>query len=124
GGKGLTSLGPGQALIVGMAQALALLPGISRSGSTITAGLFSRLNREAAGTFSFLLAVPAVAGATLLELKDVLGGGSELPWTSALAGVGTAAVAGYFSLLLLLRFVRAGKLRYFAYYTWVVGALV
>lgn len=124
GHTSLHQMSPGQALLIGVFQALALLPGISRSGSTIASGLYSGLDREAAGSFSFLLAIPAIFGATLLELKDLVTGGVDLSWSAGLAGIGAATLSGYAALRLLLRFVRAGKLHWFSYYAWAMGAFV
>jgi undecaprenyl-diphosphatase len=106
------------ALLVGVAQAMALLPGISRSGSTIAAGLFRGLDREEAARFSFLLSVPAIAGAGLLELRGMDGAevGLHLP-----VGFVVAAVTGYSALRLLLRFVRRGRLHLFSWYCWAAG---
>jgi undecaprenyl-diphosphatase len=109
------------AVIVGCAQAVAILPGISRSGSTISAGLFAGLERAEAARFSFLLSIPAVGGAGLLELRglDALPTESLAPF---LAGGVVSAVVGLAALVLLLRVVKAGKLHHFAYYCWGVGA--
>jgi undecaprenyl-diphosphatase len=109
------------AVIVGCAQAVAILPGISRSGATISAGLFAGLERAEAARFSFLLSIPAVGGAGLLELRhlDALPAESLAPF---LAGGVVSAVVGLAALVLLLRVVEAGKLHHFAYYCWGVGA--
>lgn len=122
GRAALLGISPAQALTVGIAQACALVPGISRSGATIVAGLFAGLSREAAAGFSFLLAIPAILGATLLELKDIAADGVPLSGSALLVGMVAAGLAGYGALRVLLRFVRAGRLRMFAYYAWAVGA--
>lgn len=110
------------AVLIGVAQGLAIMPGISRSGATIAAALFLGLNRELAGRFSFLLAVPAILGALLLGMDgDVFH--TTLPAGMILAGSLSAAVIGYIALTLLLRIVKNGQLHRFAPYCWSVGAM-
>ncbi len=112
-------------IVVGLAQALALLPGVSRSGSTITAGLFLGLRRDAAARFSFLLGVPAVAGAGLLEGIDLLRAG--LPAEERLifaAGTISAAVVGYLAIAFLLRFLQRHSALVFVWYRLVLGTAV
>lgn len=104
-------------VLIGLGQALALFPGVSRSGGTITAGLFLGFRREAAARFSFLLGVPAVLGAGLFELRTLLDNGlsdGELPVFAA--GILTSAIVGYLSIAFLLRFlVRHSTLVFIAY---------
>lgn len=112
--------GPASSLAVGAAQALAILPGISRSGMTIATGLFCGFSRETAARFSFLLSIPAIAGACLLEAKDL----SQFPrslWPQVLLGTAVAAVTGFLSIRWLLGVISRGKLHYFAYYCWAIG---
>ncbi len=114
------------ALIVGLAQALAIAPGISRSGATISGGLARGLTRDSAARYSFLLATPAILGAGVLQLFDVLRGteatGSS---TTAIAlGVLAAAVVGYLCIRFLLAYLRRGKLYPFAVYCALVGLIV
>jgi len=112
----------GDALMVGLAQALALLPGISRSGLTISIGIFKGVERSKAAEFSFLLSLPAVLGASLLELKDVLShtnSGQDL--RIYLIGAVTAFVVGYLAIKFLLNVIRKGKFQYFGYYCFAVG---
>jgi undecaprenyl-diphosphatase len=104
------------AVWVGLAQGLAITPGISRSGSTIAAGLFLGLEREAAARFSFLLSIPAICGAFVLKAGDLNLEGSALG--PILIGVTMSAVSGYIALRLLIRLVRAGDFSKFAYYLW------
>lgn len=101
-------------LLIGCFQAFAILPGISRSGSTIFAGMFSGLRRDESATFSFLLAIPVILGATVLELKSVYQGGFSLPAYHLLTGFFVSFVVGWLSLALLVRFVNQGKLGWFA----------
>jgi len=110
------------ALAVGVAQGLAITPGISRSGATIAAGLFLGLNRELAGRYSFLLAIPAIFGALLLQLgAENLGSAGLLP---VAAGFCTAALVGLFALKVLMAVVRQGRLAYFAPYCFALGATI
>ncbi len=116
------NLNPQKSLFIGLFQALAILPGISRSGSTITAGLKAGLKKEEAFNFSFLLAIPAILGALLFKIKDLF----ELNSTNgpaSLLGFCVAAITGYFSLKILANFVKKGKLFAFAPYTLLLGIL-
>jgi undecaprenyl-diphosphatase len=106
-----TQLGPKSALFVGLAQAVALIPGVSRSGITMSAGLFAKLEREQAATFAFLLSAPIVAGAGLKGLydavkaaRDGLLGREDLAFFAV--GLSLAAITGYFTIGFLLRFLR------------------
>ena len=113
------------ALKIGVLQALALLPGISRSGATIVAGLGVGLRRESAATFAFLLAIPAIAGGGLLELLDALEAGSTgTPLGTLAVGFAASFVVGLGALALLIRWVRQGRLAMFAYYLVPLGAAV
>lgn len=112
------------ALIVGLGQALAILPGLSRSGTTISMGLLRGLDRNQAASFSFLLAIPAILGALVLSLGDLVGGAVTLSWGNLLAGLITSALTGYLAIRFFLNMVRQGKLIWFSYYTWSVGVLV
>lgn len=112
------------ALLVGCGQALAVVPGLSRSGTTITAGIAVGLDRPFAVRYSFLLSLPAVLGATLLELLDVLKEGVDgalIP--QYIVGMVVAAVSGYFAIGLVKLLADRGKFGAFAYYCWAVGAL-
>jgi undecaprenyl-diphosphatase len=108
-------------LFVGVFQALALLPGISRSGSTISAGLMRRLPRESAFRFSFLLAIPAILGATILEMKEV--NLKEAFSPVAFLSMLTAGVTGYLALVLLQKTLKSGKFYLFGFYCLAIGAL-
>lgn len=123
GGKTvLTEMTPLKAFCVGCFQGLGTLPGISRSGSTIVGGLFSGLEKNTALRFSFLLSIPAILGALVLEVKDVLSAGSQLfSVSSVVTGMLTAAVSGYFAIRFLLRLVSKSKLGYFSYYCTAAG---
>ena len=110
------------ALIIGVFQAFAIIPGISRSGATIAAALMRGVAREQAARFSFLLSVPAILGAFALKIKDLEGplGGKLLPYA---VGALAAAVVGAVALGWLIRLVRGGNLARFRYYCWGAGAL-
>ncbi len=109
------------ALAIGVVQGLAIIPGISRSGSTIAAGLFFGLNKKLAGTFSFLLSIPAIVGAAGLHL--VTDGLADFHLVPVLIGTTASFVVGYFSLGILMRIVGRGKLYLFAPYCVVAGAV-
>ena len=112
------------AVIVGVGQAIATMPGISRSGMTITAGCFVGLERKFAVRFSFLLSIPAILGANILGIGDAVEAGicwAEVPMY--LVGVVVAAVSGYLCIRLLKMIAEKGKFGAFAYYCWAVGAL-
>ena len=112
------------ALLVGVGQAVATLPGVSRSGMTITAGCFVGYERRFAVRFSFLLSIPAVLGANILSIKDAVQAGivgAEVPMY--LLGVVTAAVSGYLCIRLLKYVADKGRFGAFAYYCWAAGVL-
>ncbi|MDD2509694.1 MAG: undecaprenyl-diphosphatase UppP [Syntrophomonas sp.] len=112
------------ALFIGILQALAIVPGLSRSGSTIAAGLMAGLDREFAARFSFLLSIPVIIGAGIFELSDVFVTGipasNILPYT---LGPLTAALFGLFAIKVVLGLVRKGKLAYFSYYCWILAVI-
>jgi undecaprenyl-diphosphatase len=110
------------ALAIGLAQAIALVPGVSRSGMTISCGLFRGLSKDAAYRFSFLLALPAIIGAIALEFKNL----SNIPKEHIdplLIGTVAAFLSGLVSLRILLSMVRKGKFYFFAYYLWFIGLM-
>ncbi len=117
-----------QALCIGLAQAVAILPGISRSGSTISAGLMCNLKNQACAEFSFLLAIPAIGGAALLEILDLMktacSSGAELSGGGLLLGFAVSAAVGYGSLVLLIRLLKRGKLAFFSWYLYIIGSAV
>jgi len=111
-------------LLVGVAQAIATCPGISRSGTTITAGCFMGFDRKFAVRYSFLMSIPAILGANILALKDVLESGIVLADVPVyLVGVAVSAIVGYACIRLLKMIADKGKFGAFAYYCWAVGAL-
>lgn len=115
------------AILMGFAQALALWPGVSRSGSTITAGLFAGLTREAAARFSFLLMVPIMFAASGFKLYKLLKGGTPVSHDELLGmllAAMTAAIVGFFAIVFLLKWVRTRSLQVFAWYRILLGAFV
>lgn len=111
-----------RAVCVGCFQGLGTLPGISRSGSTIVGGLFCKLDKKTAVRFSFLMSIPAILGALVLDLKDMVSMSSQvLSPVNVIVGMVTAAVSGYFSIKFLLKLVEKSKLSYFSVYCVIAG---
>lgn len=109
-------------LIIGIFQALAIAPGISRSGATISAGLFLGLERELAARYSFLLSIIAILGAALVQVKDI-SSMFDINTGVLVAGFLAAAISGYLAIKLLLKLIKERSLMVFAYYCWIVGVL-
>ena len=119
----LTAPGAGAAALIGVAQALAILPGVSRSGSTVSTALLLRVRPAEAAEFSFLLAVPAITGAAVLEGRHMaagLGSAGVVPLAVACA---VAFVSGIWAIRVLLALLRRGRFHVFAPYCWGIGAL-
>jgi len=113
------------AIVIGVFQAIAILPGISRAGSTIAAGLTCGVKRADSAKFSFLIAVPAIGGATLLKLLDLIRGKEsvDIAWQPMLLGTVISFVVGVFCLRWLIRLLVADRLHWFAFYCLIVGSL-
>lgn len=111
------------ALIVGICQGISAFPGISRSGTTITAGLLCGFNRKFAVKFSFLMSIPAILGAVILELTEAVGGSGITGAFAANSIVGMifAGIVGFFCIRKMLVLVQRKKLRYFSYYCFIIG---
>ncbi len=110
--------------VMGIAQAFAILPGISRSGSTIFAGLAQGIDREKAARFSFIMSIPAVFGAVLLKVKDVIDAGIDSgAMANYIVGTIVAFISGYYAIIWLLDIVKKGKLQWFGYYCFLVSAI-
>lgn len=119
------SLHFGKAVIIGIAQMFAILPGISRSGFTISSGLFMGISRSEAARFSFLLAVPAILGAMVLELGSLFSQNiSGTQWEMLLIGLISSFVFGYAAIRFLLRVLQSGKFSWFAPYCFLAGLIV
>ncbi len=115
------------AALIGLAQGVAILPGISRSGSTICASLLCGMKRDEAAAFSFLMAIPAIGGGALLEVLELCKEGTHIDSHEAgLLAFGTilSCVVGILALKLLLRWLQQGKLKYFAYWLFLIGPTV
>ena len=110
------------AIIIGFAQGFAILPGISRSGTTIACALLLGMRRDDAARFSFLLAIPAISGATLLELRGL--NMANVNWLPLVLGGIAAVITGYLALRFLIHIVREGKLSWFAIYLWILSASI
>ena len=122
--KGIEKVGMIDALLIGAMQAASILPGISRSAATISGGLFRGTSKEFAFRYSFLLSIPAILGALVIEAKDAVLGKSLshqlLPW---LGGAAAAFLVGWFSLVILRRALLGKRLSWFSYYCWIVGGI-
>jgi undecaprenyl-diphosphatase len=116
----LASLSWKEAIVIGLAQSLALIPGFSRSGSTMVAGLGLRLTHEDAARYAFLLATPVIFGAAIIEVPDLFGQ-NRFPLPLIFLGMVLAGVAAYFSTKFLTKYFEKGRLDPFAYYCWVAG---
>ena len=122
-GKDVSGLSLMRAVLIGIAQGVAVIPGVSRSGATIAAGLYLGLNRETAARYSFLLSIPAICGAALMGLPENAAAGSA-GISAVLTGAACAAAVGYAALSFLVYLVKKGHLSLFAPYCWVVGGIV
>jgi undecaprenyl-diphosphatase len=120
GHRGMDSISVMDALVIGLFQAVAILPGISRSGATIGAGMFRGLSREAAARFSFLLSLPAILGAAIIALPDLP---PEADLGPFLVGAAAASVAGFAAIAFLLTYLRTRTMRPFALYCLVVAVV-
>jgi len=119
----LDGIGFGDAIFIGIAQAVALIPGVSRSGITIIAGMTKNLSRETAARFSFLLGTPAIAGATLLEAKKLASAG-DIDYAIFGTGIIVSGIIGYLAIKYLIIFLRSFSLRPFAYYRFLVAFVI
>jgi undecaprenyl-diphosphatase len=113
----------GDALLIGCFQALAIAPGLSRSGSTIAAGVFLGFDRPTAARFSFLLSIPAIFGAFLANVGDISGGFAGASGTAYVVGAIAAALTGFLAVYFLMRWIKEHRLRGFAIYTAALGIL-
>jgi undecaprenyl-diphosphatase len=122
--KEIKHLGMMDALVVGFAQVLALMPGVSRSGSTIMGGLFAGQKRETAARFSFLLSIPAITASGLLELRQALKILPQESFTPLIVGTAVAAVIGYLSIWFLLAYLRRNSTAVFIIYRVILGTVI
>ncbi|NOX35372.1 MAG: undecaprenyl-diphosphate phosphatase [Deltaproteobacteria bacterium] len=112
-----------KALFIGMIQGIAVIPGISRSGSTIAGGMFLGIDRTRAAKFSFLLSIPAICGAEILSIKDIVKSGFAIEPVTIYATI-ASFITGLIALKILLRLVHSGRFHLFAPYCWLIGSLV
>jgi len=123
GNINLHNISKKEALFMGLGQACAILPGLSRSGTTIAAGLTAGLDKEFAAKFSFILSIPAILGAFVLQLKDI-GSAMDANFLPVFLGFIAAIIAGYMAIKWMLDLIQNKSLDIFAYYCWVVGIIV
>ena len=112
-----------EALFMGLGQACAILPGLSRSGTTIAAGLTIRLDKEFAAKFSFILSIPAILGAFLLQAKDI-GSAMDANFLPVMLGFVASIIAGYMAIKWMLDLIQNRNLDIFSYYCWLMGLIV
>lgn len=120
-------VGVKQALVMGGMQAFAILPGVSRSGSTMVGGMWAGLNRSTAAKFSFMMSAPAILGSLVFEAKDLFGAEAAVladGWLAPLVGIVVAAVCGFFAIRWMMNLVQRVSLKWFALYVAIVGVLV
>ena len=120
-GRKIMKMGWFDSVLIGIAQGMAIMPGISRSGVTISTGLFCGLDRDLSARFSFLLSIPAILGATVLEFKQI-SSPQELGIT--LIGTMVAFGIGILSLTFLIKINKIGKISNFSYYCWIIGLAI
>ena len=122
--KGIEKTGLKDAVFIGIAQAIAIIPGVSRSGITISAGLFRGFEREAAARFSFLLSTPIIGGATILHFKRAFFGHETHDIQLFAIGLVTSFVTGFIALKFLLNFLKKHPLNLFVYYRFVLSLVI
>lgn len=121
--KEIGEMGFGTAVLVGVMQGIAICPGVSRSGSTLVGGLATGLKREFAVRFAFLISIPSILGSVVLEVPDALEQGIDAALLGPIvAGMIVAALSGYAAIKGMIKLVSKGKLSYFSYYVWALGA--
>lgn len=125
GKKSIFKMTVKDAIVIGTFQGMAITPGLSRSGSTIVGGLFMGLSKKNATRFSFLLALPATFGASVLELSKTLTTNlSDVSFLIVVVGILASCITGIFSIKFLIKVLEKGKLYYFSYYVWFLGLIV
>ncbi len=125
GNKDLSRMGPWDALFIGLAQGIAVVPGISRSGSTIAGAIFRGLEPESAVRYSFMLSTPAIAGAALWESRHIgLGGIGGAALGSYALAAAVACLSGVLAIKLFINLLKGNKFHYFSYYCWGAGLLI
>jgi undecaprenyl-diphosphatase len=114
------------AVFIGLLQGLAIFPAISRSGSTIAGALMRGIERETAARYSFLLSIPAILGAVILQTKDVIESNStqNIEVIPVVVGTIVAGISGYIAIKFMLKLIAKGSLKFFAYYVWILGSVI
>ncbi|MBI9098873.1 MAG: undecaprenyl-diphosphate phosphatase [Spirochaetaceae bacterium] len=115
--------GPKEGILLGIAQGFGVIPGISRSGITISAALLGGIDRKKAGEISFIISIPAIIGAFLIDLKDGAQLMSEVSYIAVIAGFITTMIVGYFSLILLMKLIKSGRFYLFSFYLLPLGVI-
>ena len=125
GRRKMEDISYGDAFFIGSFQAAAIFPALSRSGLTIAAALIRKLDRETAAYFSFLLSTPAIVGAIVLQLGDLLDGqGEQIALSSLAVGVLSSAIFGYFAVRWMIQYLKKHSLKIFAVYVWIIGGVI
>ncbi|OHE56977.1 MAG: undecaprenyl-diphosphatase UppP [Thermodesulfovibrio sp. RBG_19FT_COMBO_42_12] len=122
--KNMEKTGLKDAIIIGIAQAIAIIPGVSRSGITISAGLFRGFEREASARFSFLLSTPIIAGATILHIKEAFTSQVNYDFKVFSIGIITSCITGFIAIKFLLNFLKKHPLNLFVYYRFMLSAVI
>ena len=125
GRRKMEDISYGDAFFIGSFQAAAIFPALSRSGLTIAAALIRKLDRETAAYFSFLLSTPAIVGAIVLQLGDLLDGqGEQIALSSLAVGVASSAIFGYIAVKWMIQYLKKHSLKIFAVYVWIIGGVI
>ena len=125
GRRKMEDISYGDAFFIGSFQAAAIFPALSRSGLTIAAALIRKLDRETAAYFSFLLSTPAIVGAIVLQLGDLLDGqGEQIALSSLAVGVLSSAIFGYIAVKWMIQYLKKHSLKIFAVYVWIIGGVI
>ncbi len=124
GRKGAREMTLRDALTIGFFQGLAILPGVSRSGSTISTGLLLGYGKEFMVTFSFILSIPAILGACVLDIPEIIAAGMVYSWPVIIAGLVSSAIVGFIAIKLIRYLVINDKFIIFSYYTYILGLIV
>jgi len=123
--RGIQDMTWKDALLIGTMQGVAIIPGVSRSGTTIATGLFAGLDKEIVTRYSFLLFIPAIIGATVLTSIDAFYDNDiTIEWAPTIAGMVSAMIVGYFAIEVLIEVIKKSKLYLFSFYCWAVGIVV
>lgn len=122
--KTIDSMGYGDAVVIGITQGIAVVPGISRSGSTTSAGLFMGMEKESSLRFAFLMSIPVILGSAVMGVKDIITEPASVEWGAVIAGMIAAGVSGYYAIRFMLNFFKKRSLNIFAVYVGILGILI